>query len=115
MSITTKKCINRIEYRNSEDQLHREDGPAIIFDNGSKHWYINGNPHRSDGPAIINYSNSTGQVMYEWWVNGRLHRVDGPAIIEDDGTVEYWINGTRSSEEEFNNQRFIEWVKTERK
>jgi hypothetical protein len=32
--------------------LHREDGPAIIYYNGTKHWYINGKHHREDGPAV---------------------------------------------------------------
>ena len=24
------------------DQLHREDGPAVEYANGDKHWYLNG-------------------------------------------------------------------------
>ena len=39
------------EYTNSSGQLHREDGPAIEYHNGNKHWYINGVRHRTDGPA----------------------------------------------------------------
>ena len=34
--------------------LHREDGPAIEYANGNKHWYLNGKLHREDGPAIEN-------------------------------------------------------------
>ena len=45
--------------------LHREDGPAIIRQNGSMAWYINGKRHRIDGPAII-WEDDT----YEWWLNG---------------------------------------------
>ena len=33
--------------------LHREDGPAIIYANGDKEWYFNGECHREDGPAVI--------------------------------------------------------------
>jgi hypothetical protein len=33
-------------------KLHREDGPAVEWTNGSKSWYLNGNLHREDGPAI---------------------------------------------------------------
>ena len=32
--------------------LHREDGPAIEFFNGSKYWYKYNKRHRLDGPAI---------------------------------------------------------------
>ncbi len=44
--------------------------------------------HREDGPAAV-YANGT----QEWWANGRLHRLDGPAVIYTNGTHEWWING----------------------
>jgi len=28
--------------------LHREDGPAIEWNNGTKYWYLNGNLHREE-------------------------------------------------------------------
>jgi len=31
--------------------LHREDGPAVEWYNGSKEWYKNAKLHREDGPA----------------------------------------------------------------
>jgi|SRR5579859_2901924 len=34
------------------DQLHREDGPALEFTNGSKEWCFHGQYHRLDGPAV---------------------------------------------------------------
>ena len=37
-------------YQNNK--LHRLDGPAIEFANGSKEWFQNGLRHRIDGPAI---------------------------------------------------------------
>ena len=37
-------------YKNN--QLHREDGPAIEMSSGDKYWYVNGKLHRIDGPAI---------------------------------------------------------------
>lgn len=46
------KYDNRIEYFNIWQQLHRTDGPAIEWLNGSKEWYYKGQRHRSDGPAI---------------------------------------------------------------
>jgi hypothetical protein len=32
-------------------QLHREDGHALEWANGSKRWFLNGKRHREDGPA----------------------------------------------------------------
>ena len=34
------------------DLLHREDGPAVEYENGTKVWYLNGLEHREDGPAV---------------------------------------------------------------
>lgn len=31
-----------VRYRNSDDQLHREDGPAVERSDGSRFWYRNG-------------------------------------------------------------------------
>ena len=33
------------------NKLHREDGPAIEWDNGDKYWYKNGLLHRENNPA----------------------------------------------------------------
>jgi hypothetical protein len=49
---------------NSKGQLHRDDGPAIIFDSGAKVWFINGKFHRTDGPA---FENSYGEKG--WYLN----------------------------------------------
>ena len=32
--------------------LHREDGPAIEFYDGTRAWYVNDKCHRLDGPAV---------------------------------------------------------------
>ena len=64
-----------IAFKNINGQYHRENGPAIIFENGDAYWFINGKLHREDGPAIENSNGSK-----EWFVNGKLHREDGPAI-----------------------------------
>ncbi len=40
-------------YQNEHGKRHREDGPAVIWKNGSKFWCINGKLHREDGPAVI--------------------------------------------------------------
>jgi len=44
--------------------LHRKDGSAIIWKDGSKFWYLNGKRHRIDGPAIEYKSGNK-----EWYLN----------------------------------------------
>jgi len=39
-------------FKKGTDQLHRLDGPAIEFANGTKSWYQNGELHRLVGPAV---------------------------------------------------------------
>ena len=63
----------RTEWRNAQGQLHRLDGPAVEWADGSK----------------------------AWWQNSRRHRLDGPAREWADGTNEWWQNGVKMTEEEF--------------
>ena len=69
-------------------KVHREDGPAIEYSDGSKDWYLNGKLHREDGPAE-EYSDGTKF----WYLNGKLHREDGPAEEYLDGTKFWYLNG----------------------
>lgn len=47
--------------------LHRENGPTVYYENGTKLWYF------------LN----------------KLHRTDGPATEWPRGLTSYWLNGTR--------------------
>lgn len=47
--------------------VHRTDGPAKMWPDGTEEWYINGSLHRIDGPAMINAV--TGSIR--WYINGR--------------------------------------------
>jgi len=91
------------------NRLHREDGPAAIYIDGSKEWWVHGNRHREDGPAI---EQANGSKV--WYQNGKRHREDGPAIIWDDnskwddGAKEWWLNSKQISKEDFTS---IEMVK----
>ena len=76
--------------------LHREDGPAIEWTDGTKAWWLNGKCHREDGPARV-WPNG----RKEWYVNGQLHRVDGPAIEYANGDKEWWLDGKKYTEEQF--------------
>lgn len=40
-------------YRDSAGELHREDGAAVGYADGSKSWYLHGEYHREDGPAVV--------------------------------------------------------------
>ena len=88
---------DRTEWRNLEGLLHRIDGPAVEWSDGSKEWYVNGEWHRIDGPAVVRRNE-----YKTWWVNGQLHRVDGPAVVRSNGTKEWWIEGEDLTEDEFN-------------
>jgi len=38
---------------NSDKQIHREDGPALVDYNGGQYWFNKNKYHREDGPAVI--------------------------------------------------------------
>lgn len=57
---------------NDNNLLHRTDGPALVWSDGSSFWYS----------------------------NGLLHREDGPAAIWPDGTLEWFLNGKQIIDEE---------------
>ena len=60
-------------YYNNAGELHRDEGPAVEWDDGTKIWYQ----------------------------NGQLHRIDGPAIDYASGPKAWYINGVRLTEAEF--------------
>lgn len=92
--------------------LHRIDGPACEYPNGTKEWYQNNVRHRIDGPAYIHPDRieewfvdgkrhrtdgpaSVTQHCQQWCVNGELHRLDGPAVEWTDGTKCWYVDGKR--------------------
>jgi hypothetical protein len=88
-----------VKYYFLNDKLHRLDGPAIVYDDGSELWYKNSKLHRLDGPAI---ERSNGDKV--WYKNGLCHRLNGPAIEHTNGYKEWWIEGKKiecDSQEEF--------------
>jgi hypothetical protein len=52
-------------YWYKEGKLHRIDGPAIEYRNGTKFWYLKGLMHRIDGPAC---EYSDGRIA--WHIEG---------------------------------------------
>ena len=83
-----------IEWRNENGELHRIDGPAVIYPRGTQSWWLNHKRHRLDGPAIIRVDGTQ-----EWYVNDKLHRLDGPAIIWSDKIQEWYVKGKKITEE----------------
>jgi len=71
-----------------------------IFESGTKRWYLDDQLHRENGPAIEYVDGHK-----EWWYCGKCHRLDGPAIEDDmSGTKLWFYHGERiycSSQEEF--------------
>ena len=47
------------------EYLHREDGPAVEYKNGTKLWYINGKCHRMEGPAAEFYNGKKSWYLYD--------------------------------------------------
>lgn len=74
--------------------IHRENGPAIVWQDGAKFWYVHGIKHREDGPA-----NEYANGLKEWFLNGQRHRGDGPAVVHSDGTQLWWLHGLRHRED----------------
>ncbi len=87
-------------YKNNK--LHREDGPAIEWKNGNKHWLLNDRLHRTDGPAIDLVETELECTVKKWSINGKYHREDGPAVEFGNGYKEWWIDGEKITEAEFN-------------
>ena len=67
---------------------------------GTTRWYINGNLHREDGPAI-EYQNGGKQ----WYINGKLHREDGPAFESPSGDKFWYLDGKQVTESDVINKK----------
>ena len=57
--------LERASWFNDKGNLHRDDGPALEYSDGSKLWYLNGLSNRDDGPAVV-YSGG----FKAWYLNG---------------------------------------------
>ena len=95
--------------------VHRVDGPAIEYADGSEAWYLNNQLHRVGGPAIT-LSLTSNKPFYTmeialhagdkaWYQNGKLHRTDGPAVKRNNGTQLWYINGNKLSPKEIKEQK----------
>lgn len=64
---------------NEHGQRHCDDGPAIVFADGSEYYMINDEFHRVDGPAKFDVA--TGYVG--WFFHGIQHDFDMWCLLTD--------------------------------
>ena len=72
------------------------ENQEIVKTKNKVSYYLNGKLHRENGPAI-EYDDG-GK---EYWINGIRHRIDGPAVEYVTGNKEYYINGELLTERAF--------------
>jgi hypothetical protein len=78
-----------------DDLLHRTNGPAVIYSDGTEAWWVEGKRHRIGGPAVID-------GMQLWYFNeGKLHRTDGPAFIGADGSEKWFLDNKELTHKEW--------------
>lgn len=58
-----------------------------IQPDGTQTWYLNGELHREDGPAILYIDGSE-----EWYHHDQKHRVDGPSLTRKNGGQKWSLN-----------------------
>jgi len=68
-----------------------------VYTNGDKYWYLNDQLHREDSPAV-----ECANGEKHWFLNGKLHREDGPAVEYANGSKFWYLNNEQLTEEEFN-------------
>jgi hypothetical protein len=69
----------------------------VIVDNKTKYYYVNDQLHRENGPAIV-----CGNGTKHYYRDNVLHREDGPASVFADGSKYWFLNGEHLTEKEFN-------------
>jgi hypothetical protein len=105
--------INGVQYTFGFNELHNEEGPAILKVDGQKLYLehrINGKLHNCDEPALVHFDDNLYHIAY--YKDNKLHCETGPAEIYNEYSVMYieiWkINGIYHRE---NSPAFI--VKTD--
>ena len=71
------------------------DGSSYECECGDQFWYLNGELHRTDGPAVI-----YPEGDQYWYLNDKVHRTDGPAVIYPNGDQYWYLNDTPLTEKQ---------------
>ena len=66
-------------YKKGTTIIHREDGPAIIWANGSKFWIVENKYHRENGPTIEWFEGD--EVLYSWHIRGERLSPEKEAVL----------------------------------
>lgn len=75
-----------------------DDEPAVVYADGTKWWYREGQVHRDGDKPAIEWWNGTK----EWFFHDKRHREGGPALVYSDhpslhprlrGTKHYYTHG----------------------
>ena len=79
-----------------KDEFEKKAGSVLVVDAaGDKQWYRNGELHREDGPAI-----EWDDGNKEWYRNGQRHRDDGPAAEHANGNKSWFRDGVKLTDEQ---------------
>jgi len=95
-------------YFNREVNVPTDFTGIAKFPNGDLMWCQDGVVHREDGPAVIYQDGSKC-----WLQKGFYHRIDGAAIELSDGRKEYHVLGEKLTEKEFKIFQWM-WENTNR-
>lgn len=82
--ITIKRILGATCYYLGDD-LHRPDGPAVIWPDNYNIWALHGKFHRLDGPAVVY---SFGKE--EWWIDGENITGDLIKWMIENEIITYW-------------------------
>ena len=74
-----------------ENKFYYKDGTTSSKYDSSKE------VHRTDGPAV-EYADGTKA----WYIDGKQHRIDGPAAEYSDGDKSWYIDDERYTKKDFN-------------
>jgi hypothetical protein len=86
-------------YKNG--QVHRDNGlPAMEYDNGRRLWYEHGLPHRIGGLPAVEWCRRDDILFKEWWENGTLFRENDLPVIESSDGLKFWFRGGRVVDEQ---------------
>jgi hypothetical protein len=101
---TDVKVFNTAKaYYNDVGRLHRVDGPAVEYRDGSWDYYLDGHSHRDDGPAYYRVSMVSGMIE-----NKYVYHLYGVEYMD----IEYWVEdlvrfGYKTKEEAF--MLYLKW------
>jgi hypothetical protein len=68
---------------------------VVTGPDGTRKWYVDDQLHREDGPAV-----ERADGTKQWYRDGKLHREDGPAIEWADGEKEWYLDGKKVAQED---------------